>query len=301
MVLQLAVKDSTTVCFPLSGIGLDRLPSGAVLLTVELPAVGHGGMPEYPLQAESSSRSTPNRSVAEAETKAARKPSGLQDPGNKPEGVPSKTFSVSAVDEGSSGSTGAPKLPTDGALRPAEAAMIPAIAAPLVEAADILLVPLLHHGGTAAQPYPDNQKTRRFGELLFLEAPMEANARDSSEPNSGRSSSSASSMKTGQQLSSPLAAPVDRRVRLPEDVVQLFRAMKHLMHPHAVQEAPGDTAVQARTYQRNRETQQALQTPVPRHLPHIVLLVGVWDLGTREAIDKPWLLRRTAIRWGTYL
>ncbi|XP_026191041.1 uncharacterized protein LOC34619702 [Cyclospora cayetanensis] len=145
-------------------VGLERLRSGAVLLTLELPSILEGAnmLPQ---------RHSEGSDGAAKGSKVLLRPSrGSLHRARQPVPFFSKSSGVPSASEG------APDAPThsskdnDGgaSIFSLEASLLHRLAAPLVEAADVLVMPLLHPRCFAAQPSQDAWRADSLGEMLWL-------------------------------------------------------------------------------------------------------------------------------------
>lgn len=262
-----------------SGIGLDLLQGGPLLLTLELPSAG--GLSVEP------AGSTPVETNAGAAVKAPQAQAIDKTSG----GVLREDAVKSETDETKEARTHSAHdvPPTTNAT---EAALITAVAMPLVEAADVLLVPLLYPGALSALRIPVNLPGKQCAELLCLGSAKVAGEGGSLEPDSGiaDSTSSGGTHETCLQ-SSPIPTATGRCCRLPEGVVQLLRAMRQLVNAQTVQGVAGNMEVHRSTRSHGGKKQHVLQVPRPRRrLPHLVLLLGVSDPSVSGTAGKRWFL-----------
>ncbi|KAL8429830.1 hypothetical protein ACSSS7_006278 [Eimeria intestinalis] len=228
-------------CVLHSGMGLDVLPSGAYLLTVE--SAGY----KVPSNDESKE--------ADADAKTIEETSGKQQSRDR-RGAASPNAESSFFGRGGGGAAKA----SVGSPCATEAALIASLAAPVLEAADVLLLPLVYQGvvGGVAPPHPLHQ-ARPVSELLYSQEAAETAA----ETSPGISGSVG---EAGDLEAEARQAPV---VCLPEGVLMLLRSMKQLTQQHAAQRAAAAGGLQG-----SRTASGALMALSKTRLPHIVLLLG---------------------------
>ncbi|KAL8275798.1 hypothetical protein Esti_000361 [Eimeria stiedai] len=222
------------------GMGLDVLPSGAYLFTVESPGI-RGSCNEEGKEADEEARTIAN-------------PWEKQQPRDSLGGVSPDDESSDSQRNGAGATKASLGLPCA-----TEAALLASLAAPVVEAADMLLLPLVYQGVAGVAYRPSAQQERPFGELLYLQEAAE----DAAERTRGNSSSVG---EAGKLVGEAGQGPV---LRLPEGVLMLLRSMKHLTQQHARQRAAS-----AGGLQESRKESGASPAARPTRFPHIVLLFG---------------------------
>lgn len=241
-----------------SGFGLDLLPSGAHLLTVELPSAGQPYKP---------SGGTLSLDKADRKTQQA---DGAEDAGHRIS-PSSREKGMGALETVQPYSAVAPCA--------TEATLLAAMAVPLVESADVLLLPLMHQNVTWQGQVSVRPTTRPTCELLYLETSKEA-VQDEKALAEDDTANTLSINSEGAIQSLHRDTPVDCcRVQLPEDVMQLLRAVKHLVPAHGKQEATGNTLPLPRSDQNNDPQEESVHPVRLRRLPHIIILLQVSFLG----------------------
>ncbi|CDI75033.1 hypothetical protein, conserved [Eimeria praecox] len=248
-----------------TNIGLEKLRSGAVLLTVELPSAVHCQVNEGVSKAE--------RGIASArytqEQRAAGSPSA---------GSPLAGYRITSA-KGEERAEPPGDLSGD-ARALTEAAMIQAVAHTLVEAADILVLPLLNGELVSTSRPHDIRGGHEFGELICVGSTgrgTEGSLETKTDTSLARGKSQPS-LQTEQQ-------PMNAQVRLPEDVSQLLQAMKQLINKEARQEGASSLATQSRIHPSTSRRSLSPGAKRPPRLPLIVVaLEGPVSRSRREAI-----------------
>ncbi|KAL8454926.1 hypothetical protein Emag_001292 [Eimeria magna] len=222
-----------------SGMGLDVLPSGAYLFTVESPGC---------------------RRLCDDDKEANEEATATGNTGRKKR-LSDFRGGVSSNDGGSAyerNGSGAGKASLDMPCA-TEAAVLASLAAPVVEAADVLLLPLVYQGVAGVDHPSPSQPPRPFGELLYLQEATGTAA----ETTPGISSSAGAAEELEGE------AGQDPAVCLPEGVRMLLRSMKHLTQQHAGQDAASASGLKG-----SGKYSGALPAARPTRLPHLVLLLG---------------------------
>ncbi|KAL8453139.1 hypothetical protein Emed_001009 [Eimeria media] len=238
-------------------MGLDVLPSGACLFTVESPGC---------------------RILRDDEDKEAQKEAKTnENTWGKQRQRDSRNDSStdgSSASERDGGGAGKASLDMPCAT---EAAVLASLAAPVVEAADVLLLPLVYQGvaGVAHPSPPDPAKS--FGELLYLQEATDTADETTADISNSAGEAEEVERQTGQ-------APV---VCLPEGVQMLLRSMRHLTQ----QEDAGKEAENAGGLKESVKQKGTLSDSRPTRLPHIVLLFGEPFSPGFEAAVKAQVLR----------
>ncbi|OEH79467.1 hypothetical protein cyc_02935 [Cyclospora cayetanensis] len=211
-------------------VGLERLRSGAVLLTLELPSILEGAnmLPQ---------RHSEGSDGAAKGSKVLLRPSrGSLHRARQPVPFFSKSSGVPSASEG------APDAPThsskdnDGgaSIFSLEASLLHRLAAPLVEAADVLVMPLLHPRCFAAQPSQDAWRADSLGEMLWLgDGDGEMNSDACSERRASSGERSPEEAQAAAAVSPGPSSPAALRFHLSEEVALLLRAMKERLQAHA--------------------------------------------------------------------
>ncbi|CDJ42615.1 hypothetical protein, conserved [Eimeria tenella] len=248
-------------CFTLiSGVGLDRLPAGAVLLTLEVPSnIGSGQW---------------NHAKKEGKKE--------EDPYTSQKNKAGALFHGLSATEGPSGNSSTEDLPLATAAKKisdgTEVSRVSsknmdvltggnftqAVALAAIEAADVLLISLLHEGRLFKPWSHDTQGVRPLGEFLCLgdtavageDADMTAVPRQTS--HSIRPSSANET------------EPANRQACLPEHISKLLYTMRQLLEENRVRRN-GESG-QFSTHPRDSSHQLALETGRPQRLPRVVIL-----------------------------
>lgn len=251
-------------CFTLiSGVGLDRLPAGAVLLTLEVPSnIGSGQW---------------NHAKKEGKKE--------EDPYTSQKNKAGALFHGLSATEGPSGNSSTEDLPLATAAKKisdgTEVSRVSsknmdvltggnftqAVALAAIEAADVLLISLLHEGRLFKPWSHDTQGVRPLGEFLCLgdtavageDADMTAVPRQTS--HSIRPSSANET------------EPANRQACLPEHISKLLYTMRQLLEENRVRRN-GESG-QFSTHPRDSSHQLALETGRPQRLPRVVILTEV--------------------------
>lgn len=225
------------VCALFPDIGLERLGSSAVLLTLELPSTVNDQEKDGVSTVEREDTSTRyNQELRSSEGPSAEN---------------SVADSRMVTTREGNGSTDNLGYASESMNALTEAAMIEAVAHTLVEAADILVIPLLSNGLDCTSRLNDSLEDHEFGELLCM-----GNAARGTE---GRPHTELGNSQTGYscgQLPRADIKPVDDRVLLPEDVLQLLQAMRQLVNDDGYH---GGTSISTR--------QPCIQPNAPKRLP----------------------------------
>lgn len=248
--------------------GLEVLPFGAVLLTLELPAAAHEGLSAEIYQPSPES----NTFATESKQKTAIRPLKVDDADSGVRDAASTGTAISVARGDPEGQVEVSRTVGDGLHLSREAAIVEAAAKFLVEAADVLVVSLLHSGLAGVPQRPDGGQATPFAKFLGAGAGTEEIRLESADPKPASSSRSEVSSKEGDESSRPVETVSSLCVRLPEEVVQLLRAMQRLSSTQVRQESASDSQTRWRLHSSKK--QQTGRASRRRPLPHVVLLLG---------------------------
>lgn len=253
-------------CFtPISGIGLDRLPAGAVLLTLEVPSSIGSGQWKHAKE-EGKKGDDPNTSQknkAEAlfhGLSATEGPSG----NSSTEDLPLATAARKETSDGTEVSRASSK--NMDALTGGHFTQAVALAA--IEAADVLLIPLLHEGKLYKPRSHDSEGVRPFGEFLCL-----GDARAVAGEDEDMTAVPRQTSHSIRPSSVDKTEPANRQACLPEHISKLLYAMRQQLEENRVRR--NGEGGQLSTHPRDSSHQLALEAGRPRRLPRVVILVEV--------------------------
>ncbi|CDJ36056.1 uncharacterized protein EMH_0029350 [Eimeria mitis] len=240
-----------------TNIGLEKLRSGAVLLTLELPSAVHD-------------RGNDRLSNSEHGTVSARYTQEPRASDAAPAGNPVAGYRTTAAKKEASDYTDPLGDLSESVCALTEAAMVRAIALTLVEAADVLVVPLSYDGLVSVPRSHDHWKGNEYGELLCLGGitPGEEGGPTATRDNG----------RVRQECQPPLRTepkPAHAHVRLPEDVLQLLQAMRQLINAEIFQEEASSSTRQSRIRPNKSTGPVSLGTNRPRRLPLFVIALEV--------------------------
>ncbi|KAL8439914.1 hypothetical protein Efla_004839 [Eimeria flavescens] len=239
-------------------LGLEVLPSGAFLLTVESPC----GEDLYAVRSK----------TTEAETKTLEGKTDAQGAARADGGVASRDSKASSGEK--MGASAGPSLVMPCAT---EATVLASLAGTVMASADVLLLPLLYQNVVSAPYRPFIQPLRQLGELFFMDTSSKAAADAGGDV--GATAAKASSRTSSARPEEPSTVnkvATEERISLPQDVVQLLRAMRRARRLRLVQQAAADNTKRA-TGQPNMHMERGAgqaQAKSQSRIPHIVLLFG---------------------------
>lgn len=241
---------TTPVCVLFPDVGLEKLHSGAVLLTLELPSAVHDQANDTVLEAKQ-------------DTASARYTQDMLASEKRSAESPVTDFRISATRGTARDSAEALGYLSGGRCSLTEAAMIQSVALTLVEAADVLVIPLLDEGVVSTSQSHNSRAGHEFGELLCMGS------------TSGRKEGSppitlATSQTTDKSLRTE-PKPVNAQVRLPDDVLQLLQAMRQLINEEILDKGANRSTRQSRIY----PTTSAGPLSRHRRLPLVIIALEV--------------------------
>ncbi|CDJ50662.1 hypothetical protein, conserved [Eimeria brunetti] len=245
-----------------SDIGLERLRSGAVLLTVELPSTIHD---------EGNNRASTREGIA-----SAQQTQKLRAPGTPPAPDAAMHTPIAAT----KGETGERTEPlgelSEGVCTLTEAALVQAVALTLVETADILVIPLLYGGTVSTSRSQGSRESHEFGELLCVQRiAREAEESQGTKPGTSH---------TGDKYRSEPKL-VTAQVCLPKDVSHLLQTMRQLIDDAALHDEASSSPRQSRIHPKASPGAVSSGSSRRRRFPHIVIAVeGPVSQSRREAI-----------------